>query len=106
MQLLAVEAEFADAERFQARLPNAYATLLLDAIQGDGTLFTRRDEVEAAWRIITPIGEAWAQLPPPQFPNYAAGSDGPTEVWSLMRDRAHHAWCTIESKPRAEALRP
>jgi len=106
MRPLPVEAEFAYAKSFPAELPDAYATLLLDAMHGDGTLFTRRDEVEAAWRIITPIGEAWARLPPPSFPNYAAGSDGPAEAWRLMRDRDHHAWCTIESKPRAESLRP
>jgi glucose-6-phosphate 1-dehydrogenase len=44
-------------------------------MQGDATLFTRRDEVDAEWQIISPIEEAWAQLPPPDFPNYAAGSD-------------------------------
>jgi glucose-6-phosphate 1-dehydrogenase len=106
MRPLPVEAEFAYAKSFPAELPDAYARLLLDAMQGDGTLFTRRDEVEAAWRIVTPIGESWAQLPPASFPNYAAGSDGPTEAQSLMRDREHHAWCAIDSKPRAEALGP
>ena len=45
---------------------------------GDATLFTRGGEVEAEWRIITPIEEAWAHLPVPDFPNYAAGSEGPT----------------------------
>ncbi len=34
-------------------------------MRGDATLFTRRDEVESEWKIITPIEEAWAQLPPP-----------------------------------------
>jgi hypothetical protein len=42
--------------------------------RGDATLFTRGDEVEAERRIITPIEEAWAQLPPTSFPNYAAGA--------------------------------
>ena len=45
---------------------------------GDATPFTRGGEVEAEWRIITPIEEAWAHLPVPDFPNYAAGSEGPT----------------------------
>jgi len=44
-------------------------------MRGDATLFTRRDEVEAEWRIITPIEEAWAHLSVPDFPNYAAGSE-------------------------------
>ena len=102
MRPLPVEAEFAYAKGFPGKLPDAYATLLLDAMQGDGTLFTRRDEVEAAWRVITPIGEAWAQLPPPRFPNYPAGSDGPREVRSLMADRPHH-WCALAPKDRQGA---
>ena len=51
-------------------------------MRGDATLFTRRDEVEAEWRIITPIEEAWTQFPAPEFPNYAAGSE-PTS-WSEL----------------------
>ncbi len=54
-------------------------------MRGDATLFTRRDEVEAEWRIITPIEEAWTQLPPPQFPNYDAGTDGPDAANSLIK---------------------
>jgi glucose-6-phosphate 1-dehydrogenase len=104
MRPLPVEAEFSYAERFPAKLPDAYATLLLDAMQGDGTLFTRRDEVEAAWRIITPIEEAWAGQPPPRFPNYAAGSDGPAEARALMRGRAQHAWCAIVPMARPRSL--
>ena len=53
-------------------------------MRGDPTLFTRRDEVEAEWRIITPIEEAWQELPPPKFPNYAAGSEGPEEANRLI----------------------
>src|SRR5713101_1325852 len=47
---------------FGSKGPVAYETLLLDSMCGDATLFTRRDEVEAEWRIITPIEEAWAQV--------------------------------------------
>lgn len=104
MQPLPVEAEFAYAKSFSSELPDAYATLLLDAMRGDGTLFTRRDEVEAAWRIVTPIEEAWAQLPLPSFPNYAAGSDGPRETLALMRGRPHHCWCPIVPKARPRSL--
>jgi glucose-6-phosphate 1-dehydrogenase len=43
-----------------AAIPEAYSTLLLDAMRGDATLFTRGDEVEAEWRIMTPIEEACA----------------------------------------------
>ncbi len=72
----------------------AYETLLLDALQGDATLFTRRDETEAEWRLITPIEEAWAQQTPPQFPNYAAGSDGPRAANELLA-RAEHRWRSL-----------
>ena len=58
MRAIPAEAEFSYAKSLSSDLPDAYATLLFDAIRGDGTLFTRRDEVEAAWRIITPIEEA------------------------------------------------
>ena len=60
-------------------------------MRGDATLFTRRDEVEAEWRIITPIEEAWAQLQPPDFPNYAAGSEGPTSWHDLLKNRRNGA---------------
>jgi glucose-6-phosphate 1-dehydrogenase len=53
-------------------------------MRGDATLFTRRDEVEAEWRIITPIEEAWEHLPVPHFPNYAAGSEGPDSWHELL----------------------
>ena len=76
---------FPTSEAFGTEAPAAYETLLLDAMRGDPTLFTRRDEVEAEWRIITPIEEAWLELPPPQFPNYAAGSEGPEAANKLVR---------------------
>src|ERR1700746_2222352 len=84
MQMAPVQAEFCYRTAFGAATPEAYTTLLLDAMRGDATLFTRGDEVEAEWRIITPIEEAWAQLPPPSLPNYAAGSSGPAEADTLI----------------------
>jgi glucose-6-phosphate 1-dehydrogenase len=85
MRALSVDANFSYESAFGAKGPPAYETLLLDAIRGDATLFTRRDEVEAEWRIITPIEEAWARLPAPAFPNYAAGSEGPAEADALIQ---------------------
>ena len=61
----------------QRRLARAYETLILDALLGDAALFTRADEVEEAWGIVTPIIEAWADGPPPDFPDYDAGTWGP-----------------------------
>src|SRR5437667_2488753 len=84
MRTLTVDANFSYEAVFGSKGPPAYETLLLDSMRGDATLFTRRDEVEAEWGIITPIEEAWAQLPAPYFPNYAAGSDGPLEADALL----------------------
>ena len=84
MRALTVDANFSYESAFGSKGPPAYETLLLDSMRGDPILFTRRDEVEAEWRIITPIEEAWAKLPAPVFPNYAAGSDGPAEADALI----------------------
>jgi glucose-6-phosphate 1-dehydrogenase len=84
MNGITVKADFSYRDAFGMNTPVAYETLLLDVMMGDATLFTRGDEVEAEWRIITPIEQAWAQLPKPQFPNYAAGSEGPEIANALM----------------------
>ncbi len=68
----------------------AYETLLVDAMRGDSTLFARRDEVEVAWALITPLLEYWQSSPPPPFPNYPAGSWGPKAGEDLLaRDGRH-----------------
>jgi glucose-6-phosphate 1-dehydrogenase len=51
---------------------------------GDASLFTRADEVEEAWGIVDPIITAWAESPPPDFPNYEAGSWGPEAADDLL----------------------
>ena len=76
--------DFSYEKAFGANSPAAYETLLLDAMRGDATLFTRADEVESEWKIITPIEEAWAKTAPPKFPNYAAGTWGPMKNQPLM----------------------
>jgi glucose-6-phosphate 1-dehydrogenase len=89
VRTVTVQANFSYQGSFGSKGPVAYETLLLDSMRGDATLFTRRDEVEAEWRIITPIEEAWAQLPAPDFPNYVAGSEGPTSWHELLESRAN-----------------
>jgi len=66
----------------------AYERLLLDFIEGDQTLFVRRDEVEAQWQWIDSIRDAWAEVDmAPQ--NYTAGSWGPSSAIALIeRDGA------------------
>jgi len=91
-----VHMDFCYRKAFGAHLPSAYETLLLDVMQGDATLFTRRDEIENQWRLITPILEAWANQKPPEFPNYAAGSEGPAAADELLA-RNGHRWRPIIS---------
>ncbi len=96
MRASRVTMDFSYRDAFGTATPVAYETLLLDAMRGDPTLFTRRDEVEAEWRIITPIEDAWAALPPPKFPNYAAGSEGPSEADHLIK-QDRHRWRPFKS---------
>jgi glucose-6-phosphate 1-dehydrogenase len=98
MSGITVKADFSYREAFGMNAPVAYETLLLDVMMGDPTLFTRGDEVEAEWRIITPIEQAWLQLPKPQFPNYAAGSEGPEIADTLMS--GDRQWNLLRKVPR------
>jgi len=90
-----VQLNFRYREAFGTKTPVAYETLLLDAMRGDATLFTRRDEVEAEWRLITPIEDAWAGLPAVKFPNYPAGSSGP-EAADMMLARYGWRWRSLD----------
>ncbi len=83
LDLHPVRFDFGYEESFKLDLPEAYERLLLDALRGDATLFTRSDEMQAAWEFVTPILEAWQAAPPPDFPNYAAGTWGPEEASRL-----------------------
>ena len=76
--------------------PEAYETLLLDAIRGDATLFMRADQVEEAWKVVQPVLDTWAATPPAEFPNYAAGSWGPAAAERLLA-RDGRSW--IEPLP-------
>ena len=58
------------------------------------TLFMRNDQVEAAWSALMPVLEAWNATPAEDFPNYAAGTDGPEAAKELI-ERAGHAWSPI-----------
>jgi glucose-6-phosphate 1-dehydrogenase len=79
-----VTMDFLYGEAFQQRSPEAYERLLLDALRGDASLFTRSDEVDHAWRFISSIHAGWAALPPPVFPNYDPFTDGPDEANRLF----------------------
>jgi glucose-6-phosphate 1-dehydrogenase len=92
MRLRPVNMEFLYGTTFLSQSPEAYERLLLDAMRGDATLFTRDDEVEQQWRICDPIVQEWASTPGP-LPQYQAGSQGPEEADRILRQG--HAWRQI-----------
>jgi len=65
-------------------LPGAYERLLLDAVQGDATLFTRSDEIETAWRIIDPIINNWEETGTPPLVFYEAGAWSPSVADEML----------------------
>ena len=83
-QLRDVRMDFYYKTAFGGAPGEAYETLLIDAMRGDSTLFNRKDEVEAAWSLITPILEYWQNTAPTDFPNYAAGTWGPSAANDLL----------------------
>jgi glucose-6-phosphate 1-dehydrogenase len=88
LRLAPLDIRFADA--FRVRYPDAYERLLMDVVRGNPTLFMRRDEVEAAWRWVEPILDAWAQSDEAPKP-YLAGSWGPTAAIALI-ERDGRTW--------------
>lgn len=81
----------------RADSPEAYETLLLDAIIGDQTLFMRADQVEAAWELIMPILNNWEKNTAPNFPNYTADSWGPEDADALIAKDGYH-WFSFPEK--------
>ena len=79
-----VTMDFTYGSAFTIDSPDAYETLILDALLGDASLFTRADEVEGAWARVTPIIDTWAESSSPDFPNYEAGTWGPEEAEQLL----------------------
>lgn len=90
MRLRPVSMDFNYGSSFGARTPSAYETLLVDAMAGDATLYTRQDMVEASWAAVQPILDYRANHPQ-RFPNYDAGSWGPKEADEMLA-RNGHAW--------------
>lgn len=88
MQLRPVSMDFNYGTSFGERSPTAYETLLLDAMAGDATLYTRQDMVEASWKAVEPILEVW-ESEDFNFPNYAAGTWGPKEADDMLAQQGH-----------------
>ncbi len=87
-----VNMDFSYGSSFGMATADAYHRLLLDCMLGDQTLFTRADEVEAAWRVVTPVLNAWeSPTDPKSIPQYEAGTWQPTEAEFLL-EREGRRW--------------
>jgi glucose-6-phosphate 1-dehydrogenase len=97
MQLAPVRMNFRYGHAFGGQVPDAYETLLLDALLGDATLYARHDFVEASWALITPIHERWdatRQDHASTLTTYEAGDWGPAEADALIQHDGRR-WRTL-----------
>ncbi|MDQ3893304.1 MAG: glucose-6-phosphate dehydrogenase [Actinomycetota bacterium] len=92
MSIRPVHMDFLYGGTFRTGLPEAYERLILDAMLGDATLFTRSDEIEEQWALVDAIVSAWRR-DRPSFPNYAAGTWGPAAADELLA-RDGRSWRT------------
>ena len=90
MRVHPVSMEFSYGHSFGVRSPDAYERLLLDAMKGDTTLFTRDDEIEEAWGCLEQVLEAWHSDDPPAVYRYPAGTWGPAGASELLKPLGHH----------------
>lgn len=92
-----VNMDFSYGNSFGVEAPEAYERLLLDAMKGDATLFTRNDEIEQAWDLLENVFNAWngvGTTPPPVF-GYEAGSWGPQSAEELLQKYIKNTWRRI-----------
>jgi glucose-6-phosphate 1-dehydrogenase len=94
MALESVAMEFKYKDYFKQAPAVGYETLIYDCLIGDATLFQRADQVEAAWALVEPVLDGWANTTPRHFPNYAAGSEGPSAANDLLA-RDGRSWRRI-----------
>jgi glucose-6-phosphate 1-dehydrogenase len=80
-----VDMDFNYSDHFGEQIATGYERLLFDCMIGDATLFQRADMVEASWSIVSPVLDVWSAIPPRDFPNYPAGSWGPTDADTLLK---------------------
>ena len=76
-EMRSVDMDFQYRESFDGVLPDAYERLLLEALRGDASLFTRSDGIEAAWKLIDSIANGWESSNIPELSLYRRGSWGP-----------------------------
>jgi glucose-6-phosphate 1-dehydrogenase len=90
LRIRSVNMDFGYGESFLVDAPDSYETLILDALRGDATLFTRRDEVEQQWAFVDPILAGWREGQQ-ELATYAAGTWGPEPGEALIA-RDGRAW--------------
>jgi glucose-6-phosphate 1-dehydrogenase len=95
VQLSTVSMDFAYKSFFKTAPNTGYETLIYDCMIGDPTLFQRADNVEAGWQAVQPILDVWANNPPSDFPNYIAGTSGPSAADALLA-RDSRAWRALD----------
>jgi glucose-6-phosphate 1-dehydrogenase len=84
-EMRSVDMDFHYAESFGLNaIPEAYERLLLDALQGDPSLYTRADAIELAWGLVDPILQSWEQSGTPPLLSYSPGTWGPPEAEALL----------------------
>jgi glucose-6-phosphate 1-dehydrogenase len=98
MEVSPVLMDFKYKDWFPAEPNVGYETLLYDVMIGDAMLFQRADQVEAGWRAVQPILDAWAATKPTDFPNYASGSDGPKAADELIARDGGRAWRPVNPR--------
>ncbi|MEP6689978.1 MAG: glucose-6-phosphate dehydrogenase [Gemmatimonadaceae bacterium] len=91
VEVAPVDMNFSYDEAFGENSAPAYETLLLDVMIGEATLFTRSDEVEAAWRIVDPLLQFWGEHRPRALSSYTVGTWGPKEADHLLSENGF-AW--------------
>ncbi len=84
LSVRSVNMEFRYGTSFGAAVPEAYETLLLDALQGEPTHYATGEMLETSWSLLAPILDAWAATVPADWPNYEAGTWGPVEGDALF----------------------
>jgi glucose-6-phosphate 1-dehydrogenase len=89
MRIRPVNMEFLYGTSFMSQSPEAYERLILDAMRGDATLFTRNDETLSQWAIIDPILKTWAEDQQPPLETYEAGTPGPAAAMELIGEGRH-----------------
>ena len=92
-QLQPIELSFGYETTFGSNTPEAYERLILDALNGDGTLFIRGDEAEISWKLLSPILDFWDEQKTNGLENYSAGTWGPIGADKLLLARGHD-WIT------------